>query len=81
MATRNESLHGNAPDKAGVALLMIDVINDLEFPDGDKLLDHARPMAHRLVELKRRAKAARIPVVYVNESGGCNAKRSLNSVL
>ena len=48
MAFMNEDLHGNAPDKAGVALLLIDVINDLEFPDGDELLRHAVPMAQKL---------------------------------
>jgi hypothetical protein len=30
MPTVNEDLHGNVPDKADVALLLIDVINDLE---------------------------------------------------
>jgi nicotinamidase-related amidase len=34
MTFKNQDLHGNAPDKAGVALLLIDVINDLEFPEG-----------------------------------------------
>jgi nicotinamidase-related amidase len=70
MAFKNHDLHGNAPDKAGVALLLIDVINDLEFPEGEQLLEHALPMARRLVELKRRAKNARIPVVYVNDNFG-----------
>jgi len=31
MPVRNEDLHGNVPDKSTVALLLIDVINDLEF--------------------------------------------------
>jgi nicotinamidase-related amidase len=67
---RNEDLHGNAPDKADAALLLIDVINDLEFPEGDQLLRHALPMARRLVELKKRAKALGIPAVYVNDNFG-----------
>jgi nicotinamidase-related amidase len=70
MSSRNEDLHGNAPDKAEVALLLIDVINDLEFPEGDQLLRHALPMAERLVALKRRAKEAGVPVVYVNDNFG-----------
>ena len=37
MPIKNEDLHGNAPDKSDVALLLIDVINDLEFPDGEQL--------------------------------------------
>jgi nicotinamidase-related amidase len=63
-------LHGNAPDKAAVALLLIDVINDLEFPDGDQLLRHALPMAGAIARLKRRAKEAGIPVVYANDNFG-----------
>ena len=34
MPAKNEDLHCNVPDKAGVALLLIDVINDLEFGSG-----------------------------------------------
>ncbi|MDQ3803487.1 MAG: cysteine hydrolase [Acidobacteriota bacterium] len=70
MPAKNEDLHGNVPDKAEVALLLIDVINDLEFESGDELLRHALPMAERLAELKRRAKEAGVPVVYVNDNFG-----------
>jgi hypothetical protein len=35
MPAKNHDLHGNAPDDAPVALLLVDVINDMEFPDGD----------------------------------------------
>ena len=45
MPAKNEDLHGNAPDKAAAALLLIDVINDLDFPEGEQLLRHALPMA------------------------------------
>lgn len=67
---KNEDLHGNVPDKAAVALLLIDVINDLEFDTGEALLEHALPAARRLAELKRRAKEAGVPVVYVNDNFG-----------
>ncbi|QDV37819.1 cysteine hydrolase family protein [Tautonia plasticadhaerens] len=67
---KNDDLHGNAPDEAGVALLLIDVINDLDFPDGEQLLGHALPMAHRIVALKREARRLGIPVVYVNDNFG-----------
>jgi nicotinamidase-related amidase len=70
MPAKNEDLHGNVPDKAEVALLLIDVINDLEFESGEELLRHALPMAERLAELKRRAKEAGVPVVYVNDNFG-----------
>lgn len=70
MSDRNEDLHGNAPDKSDAALLLIDVINDLEFPEGDQLLRHALPMARRVVALKKRAKALGIPAIYVNDNFG-----------
>jgi nicotinamidase-related amidase len=63
-------LHGNAPDTATAALLIIDVINDFAFPDGHALLRHARPMARRLHRLKQRATAAGIPAIYVNDNFG-----------
>lgn len=67
---RNEDLHGNVPDKSDVALLLIDVINDLEFESGDKLLQHALPMAEKIAALKRRARSAKIPTIYVNDNFG-----------
>jgi nicotinamidase-related amidase len=70
MPAKNEDLHGNVPDKSNVALLLIDVINDLEFESGGELLRHALPMAERLSELKRRAKSAGVPVIYVNDNFG-----------
>src|SRR5919199_1707660 len=70
MLEHNADLHGSVPDTAKVALILIDVINDLEFPGAEQLLAHALPMAHRLAALKRRAKAARIPVIYVNDNFG-----------
>lgn len=70
MAARNEDLHGNAPDKSPVALLLIDVINDLDFPGAEEMLEHALPMADRVVELKVRARRAGVPVVYVNDNFG-----------
>jgi nicotinamidase-related amidase len=70
MPAKNPTLHGNAPDKAAVALLLIDVINDLEFPEGEQLLQYALPMAQAIAQLKRRAKQAGVPTVYVNDNFG-----------
>jgi nicotinamidase-related amidase len=60
----------HAPDKADTALLLIDVINDLNFEEADKLLQHAIPMAEALATFKRRAKARGIPAIYVNDNFG-----------
>ena len=70
MPALNHDLHGNVPDKAEVALLLIDVINDLEFPEGDQLLRHALPMSERIAELRDRAREAEVPVIYVNDNFG-----------
>ena len=70
MPAKNEDLHGNVPDKADVALLLIDVINDLEFENGQQLLQHALPMAKKIAALKKRAKRAGIPVIYVKDNFG-----------
>ena len=58
------------PERSPVALLLIDVINDLEFEGGELLARYAAPMSKRLARLKRRARAAGIPVVYVNDNFG-----------
>ena len=63
-------LHGNAPDKSDVALLLIDVINDLEFPGGDELFRSALPAAKNIARLKERARAAEVPVIYANDNFG-----------
>lgn len=59
-----------APGRSASALLLLDVVNDLEFPGGDRLLQHALPMARRLARLRARVKKARIPVIYVNDNYG-----------
>jgi nicotinamidase-related amidase len=70
MPTPHGDLHGNVPEDATMALLLIDVINDLEFAEGKALLKHALPMARRLVALKSRARQYGIPCIYVNDNFG-----------
>ncbi|HEY1582229.1 MAG TPA: isochorismatase family cysteine hydrolase [Chthoniobacterales bacterium] len=70
MPTKNSSLHGSAPDKSQIVLLLIDVINDLEFPEADQMLDEAIRMAGNLSRLKARAKKAGVPAIYVNDNFG-----------
>ena len=68
--SESEDLHGNAPDKSNVALLLIDIISDFEFEDGAKLFKYALPMAQKLATLRQKAKAANVPVIYVNDNFG-----------
>ena len=70
MPGKNVDLHGSAPDKHKIALLLIDVINDFDFPEADQLLRNARPMAKKLLRLKRRAQKTGVPVIYVNDNFG-----------
>jgi nicotinamidase-related amidase len=70
MPAKNVDLHGMVPDVSDVALLLLDVINDLEWEGGERLLPHALPMARRLAALKKRAKEAGIPAIYVNDNYG-----------
>jgi len=63
-------LHGAAPHRSRVALVLVDVINAMEFPTGHLLAGHALPAAKKLAALKRRAHEARVPVVYANDNYG-----------
>ena len=70
MPAKNEDLHGSAPDKCETALLLIDVINDLEFPEAEQMLPDARTMAKKLLALKQRAREAGVPSIYVKDNFG-----------
>ena len=54
----------------GTALLLIDVINDLAFEGSAALVAQAEPMSNRLATLKRRASAAGVPAIYINDNFG-----------
>ena len=42
----------------------------MEFEEGKQLLKQALPMAKRIAALKRKAKAAGVPIIYVNDNFG-----------
>jgi nicotinamidase-related amidase len=67
---KNEDLHGNAPDKSPLVLLIIDMISDFEFDSGEKILPFAEAIAKNITELKKRAEKAKVPVIYVNDNFG-----------
>lgn len=60
----------SAPHRSRTALLIIDMISDFEFEDGQALFRHALPAARNILRLKDRARAARIPTIYVNDNFG-----------
>lgn len=69
---RKRAVHGVTGAKTGhpYALLLVDVINELEFEGAEKLLPRALPMARRLAKLKARAASAGVPCIYVNDNFG-----------
>jgi nicotinamidase-related amidase len=67
---KNADLHGSAPDKSETALIIVDVVNDLDFPEAKQLARFIPDLADNIARLKRRAKGARVPVIYVNDNFG-----------
>ena len=70
VAEMNPDLHGSAPDTCPVALLLVDVINPMDFPEADQLLRSAIPAAQRLASLKQQARVRKVPVIYANDNFG-----------
>ena len=57
-------------EAAETALLLIDVINHFEFEGAEAMLPRALEAADAIAALKARAKAAGVPVIYVNDNFG-----------
>jgi nicotinamidase-related amidase len=70
MNKKNKDLHGSAPDNSKAALLIIDMINDFNFPDGETLFVKSLSIAENILALKQKVKEADIPVIYVNDNFG-----------
>jgi nicotinamidase-related amidase len=70
MSKERSDPFGNTPEKSPVALLLIDVINEFDFPEVDELLEFAVPMSRRIEELKQKATELHVPVIYVNDNFG-----------
>jgi nicotinamidase-related amidase len=68
--TKPDTQHDMAQHRCPVALLLIDVINDLEWDDGELIEPFAREMSQSIAQLKKRAKELNIPVIYVNDNFG-----------
>jgi nicotinamidase-related amidase len=65
-----KDLHGNVPDQAALCLVIIDMINPFTFDGAKAMLPAAVAAAKRIMALKRRMKAAGVPVIYVNDNFG-----------
>jgi nicotinamidase-related amidase len=60
----------HAPHRAKQCLLLVDVINGLSFPGSRPLVRAAERAAPKIEQLARRARAAHVPVIYVNDNFG-----------
>jgi len=69
-SSKNPTLHGNAPDACRCALLLIDVINDLDFEGNEAFIQPALETGDRIHKLAARARSAHVPIVYVNDNFG-----------
>src|SRR3982074_3077228 len=67
-ASKNQTLHGNVPDECSIALLLVDVINDLDFPGNFELLKEAPRLGRNIAALKKRCTDSGIPVIYANDN-------------
>jgi nicotinamidase-related amidase len=56
--------------RPGDALLVVDVINDFRHDDGERLLASFRKRVSAMTEAIANARAASIPVIYVNDDHG-----------
>lgn len=54
----------------GVALLLVDVISEYDFPGAPALLRGAKRAGGPIARLKRRARRASVPVIYANDNRG-----------
>lgn len=62
--------HGLEPDRSVAALIILDMISDFDFPDGDEVARAAAKIAPHIARLKERAAAAGIACIYVNDNPG-----------
>jgi nicotinamidase-related amidase len=53
-----------------VALLLIDVVNPMDFDGAEDLMPHAIRAADAIASLKHRARVAGVPIIYVNDNYG-----------
>lgn len=67
---RNPDLHGNVPDTCNAALLVVDVLNPLDFEGSGAFVPKAMAVAKRIAALKTEAIERRVPVIYVNDNAG-----------
>lgn len=69
---QDDTASAPARDQAAgrTALLIIDMINDLDFPDAEMMREAAGAAAERIAYIRDEAERANLPVIYVNDNFG-----------
>src|ERR1041384_4286836 len=70
MRKRANDSRGLVPDQSETVLIVLDLISDFDFEDGETIARAALPVARRIGRLKARAKKIGIPAIYVNDDIG-----------
>ena len=70
MSANNDRMHGAVPDRAGTAMLVLDMFSDFNFEEGPRLARLAIPVAERIRTLKARLTRQKTPCIYVNDNLG-----------
>jgi len=68
MHSKAAESHSTEREKSDWALLIIDVINDLDFPGSEHLAESSPALADRILEAKIVARQANVPIIYVNDN-------------
>lgn len=70
MQKKSSGLKENEMNTSCAALIVIDMINDLEFPGATDMFDAAVEAAKNIARLKERARQEKLPVIYANDNFG-----------
>jgi nicotinamidase-related amidase len=54
-------------DNVNSALLIVDLVSDFQFEDGEVLFERSQPIFDRIAKLKQHFEARKAPIVYVND--------------
>lgn len=68
---QSETIRKKRKDKSpSTAILLVDVINDLQFPNGHKFKKSFTEMTKKLEPLLEQARRHSVPIIYVNDNWG-----------
>ena len=70
MSERLSDRTGVSPAVANTAVIVLDMISDFEFEDGDRLRANALQITEALAALTERARSTGVPVIFVNDNFG-----------